>query len=595
MKKLAAFGQISILLISAVALTSCGQIVDQNLTMNSGFLPQVGISTKLPIKAKPFSFFAIDDFNKFDSLKSQVEQLLQEADLHQDLSLNQTTVEARKDNLYTVKYQYALQGIPVCNLQTLVHENARGDSHIISQIPELEDTTLPQSWSDLDDDMKAASDAIAENLIEVEGFKLIQNDSCLLVDENKLKAARILLVEVNSMPYQVTVTEGDVTNIEKKFFSATGTAEVYEKNPSDGTMKSFTLNNLVDSNNYLENQYFTTSTTGTKAEESSRTYNYSTSDERFDEVSAFVHTNEQYNWFVGKGHSWSSSDKLNITVHAVVGGTVNNALYTPGNGGSAPKIEIGDGDGSVLTNLPKDSDVSAHELGHHIIYDNITSTSGESLVLHEGLADYFTLARTGDSCLGESICPAGSSLCAVESQCLRTADNNYVLDVNTRSEPHLKSQFISGMLWDLRGNAVPADNLDQIVYNATRLMLGSSGYHDFILTMLIAEKNLYSGEYCDAIYKKAQDRGLTSAIADFDCSSSNLSIASRDNSGATITSTESSTESSGGGFFGCGVATGDRAKSSPLSSIFILFILIGLPMLAVGFRAKFKHRLSETA
>lgn len=78
----------------------------------------------------------------------------------------------------------------------------------------------------------------------------------------------------------------------------------------------------------------------------------------------------------------------------------------------------------MLTNLPVDADVIGHEFGHHIIYQTITSVSGESLILHEGLADYFTFAHTKDDSLGESICPAGSLACWTKGQCLRTANND---------------------------------------------------------------------------------------------------------------------------------------------------------------------------
>jgi len=577
-------GRFGITVISLIVITSCGKISDYQ----QGFIPEIGVALHAPIKASSFLFFDFNS-NQPNLIQLQVQDMLRDNNLHSDLSLRQISKQNNANNLKSIKYEYSLQNIPICSLQTIVHENSNGDADIVSQIPDLQDTSLPEFSTNLVEDINVSKLALEQNLIVTSDFKLTNSETCLSVNEKKLKATRILLVETNELPYQIIVTEGAVTSIEEKFFTASGTTEVYEKNPFDGTIKSFTLSDLSDENNYLENQYFTTTTTGTKAEESDRIYNYDATDGRFDEASAFVHVNEQYNWFVSKGHSWVGNDKLNITVHAVVNNTVNNALYTPANGSSAPKIEVGDGDGSVLQNLPKDSDVTAHELGHHVIYDNLTSTSGESLVLHEGLADYFAFARTGDSCLGESICPAGSSLCAVESQCLRSAANSYVVGVNAPKEAHLKSQFVSGMLWDLRDNEIPADKLDQITYNSTRLLLGSSGYHDFVLTLLIAERSLYQGTYCEAIYQKAKDRGLGPDISDFDCNTEDLNISSRDNSGASITNTESTTEtSSSGGLFGCGVATND-SRTSPFSSAWLLFMLLGVPMSLISIKEKLRR------
>ena len=80
-----------------------------------------------------------------------------------------------------------------------------------------------------------------------------------------------------------------------------------------------------------------------------------------------------------------------LDIHARPGGSKNNALYVPKETETdAAKIMIGNGDGNILKNLPQDREVISHELGHHIIYHHITQTSGESLILHEGLADFFT-------------------------------------------------------------------------------------------------------------------------------------------------------------------------------------------------------------
>src|SRR5690606_34583582 len=107
--------------------------------------------------------------------------------------------------------------------------------------------------------------------------------------------------------------------------------------------------------------------------------------------------------------------------------------------------------------LSTNSDVVAHEFGHHVEFESLQETRGESLVMNEGLTDYFAMARSGDSCLGESICPYNSSInCEVNQKapkqsCLRSATAvKYVLNENTKTDAHFKSQFISGMLWDLR-------------------------------------------------------------------------------------------------------------------------------------------------
>ena len=147
----------------------------------------------------------------------------------------------------------------------------------------------------------------------------------------------------------------------------------------------------------------------------------------------------------------------------------------------------------VLDNLPKDTDVISHEYGHHVIYKSLKSTRGESLILHEGLADFFVFARTGDGCLGESICPSGSQICEVD-QCLRTADNSLVYGegLYPHKPAHQKGQLISGYLWDLaQSNDVPLEDLERMVLRAIDLLVSDSGIEHFMLALYNADQELH--------------------------------------------------------------------------------------------------------
>lgn len=161
-----------------------------------------------------------------------------------------------------------------------------------------------------------------------------------------------------------------------------------------------------------------------------------------------------------------------------------------------------------------------HEFGHHVIFRSIKTTSGESLVLHEGLADFLAYAKTGNNCLGESICPIDSPLnCAVKAQCLRTAENSFIYGgATTPREPHLKSQFISGMLWDIHeDDGVPLFDLSKIVIKSIEYLTYNSGYRHLIVALIHADTDLYNGRYCMNIYKHASQRGLSGLISDFGC------------------------------------------------------------------------------
>ena len=132
---------------------------------------------------------------------------------------------------------------------------------------------------------------------------------------------------------------------------------------------------------------------------------YAAGTSEFDETSMFTNPNRIHDWFQSIGYTTFGDEKNELTVHGFLDNTANTAVYLPqATTAGQPSIVVGDGDNKLLQNLLTDSDVVGHQFGHHIIYATITRTSGESLVLHEGIADFFTFARTGNACLGQSIC-----------------------------------------------------------------------------------------------------------------------------------------------------------------------------------------------
>lgn len=123
----------------------------------------------------------------------------------------------------------------------------------------------------------------------------------------------------------------------------------------------------------------------------------------------------------------------------------NNAQYIPATDSLPTRILLGRGDGVQLRNLSSDPDVVTHELGHHIIYEYIKTAQGDSGVLHEGMADYFTYVMMNRPILGTTLVP--------DRPYLRTA----ILDAHDRYDQlpkdapaHQKGQYWSALLWRLR-------------------------------------------------------------------------------------------------------------------------------------------------
>lgn len=261
-------------------------------------------------------------------------------------------------------------------------------------------------------------------------------------------------------------------------------------------------------------------------------------DPRYDELVAYFAVTRAMSWFrglmvAGNGDfldekSWSSlrsdfglssapQNRLTIyvrtqTVMPTGESTPDNAVYLPSGstGVSAPEILIGtgwedDGRQSIpreLQYLGKDADVTMHEFGHHIVFRAVTEVRGESLAMHEGFADYFTYAVTGNSSLAESVVSIGVPLrSATQPGTLKS----YSL---ATTPPHKAGEFWSTVLWDIRSTMGPWTDsfhkMDKIVWHAIDYMKSNEGYYGAIAAMARAAEDFAAATGDDAILLKEQ-------------------------------------------------------------------------------------------
>ena len=411
---------------------------------------------------------------------------------------------------------------------------------MMGEAPKFADGNVPSlnDWPSQDEAFHRVSEAIADGF-QVASANAAQKSAerCLLVVEESLKPAWEITIEIDQLIYRGWADHHQSYGAEPRFFSASGTASVYVENPRTGSIKDVSLTGLDEGTQELKSAYFETYPVGkTKASSSSRTYSYTTSQIQFDETSVFTHASRQMDVFnslrkdlTGKAYDFAG-DRILIVVHAQPGGTPNNALYQPKSSSSygQPTIMIGDGDGSILQNLSWDSDVVAHELGHHIVFEYLKSISGQSLTLHEALADFFTFSRSGDACLAESICPDGSpsyvnrGACWTAKECLRSGETNIkatdkvIPDTSISiKDGHIRGQVVSGNLWDLRKSGkIPAADLTKLVFKAVTYLRDSSGFRDLQLALFLADQELFAKKYASALYDAAVARGFEAYITD---------------------------------------------------------------------------------
>jgi hypothetical protein len=409
---------------------------------------------------------------------------------------------------------------------------------------------------------------------------IFPSQECLAVANGNYVNVAIVPWEASGLSFESVVNNTGILETTATHFQVDATAKIYPNNVNDDELQEFPIKGLK-SGGYLESTQLKSvvdTSTYTRAKSTDNKFNFNVGTDEFDQVSSFVNVYRTLSWFNTLGYNNFGKDQIQIKVHQLPGGGPNNAYYSPASSiDPKPSILIGDGDGHTLQNLATDADVVSHEFGHHVIYHSIKKTSGESLVMHEGIADYFTYARTGNSCLGESICPSSSNACMVREQCLRTADNDFALgDADLPSNAHLQSQFLSGMLWDLQTKDGIGNELPEMVLKAIDLLVSDSGYKHLIIALLTIDDDEHDGKFCKKIISRAKSRGLSSKLEGVSCKGELPAIVEgASNSNEQVTSQGSSSKKKG---LFCAIASNHKQSQVPF---FVLLVLMPFALIVL--------------
>ncbi len=423
------------------------------------------------------------------------------------------------------QYEFSVDGIKLCQFEVKAHRSFDGALTVLGDIPSINPTQTYriEDWPNVSDTVQT----VVSSEYNPQPFANVTTNSheaCLWVEQDELVPVWRLTLQFGNLLYHAIASDSYVFEFLPQHFHAEGRAEIYPNNTLDAAKQEFTF--PVSESGYLENDYFVTvldSPQDNYAYASDYNFVFADDTSEFEETSIFTNSNRALQWLQSMGYENFGNSPIRLIVHASFSGDTNNALYQPSTDYSM--IYVGDGDGIILDNLATDADVVSHELGHHVVYHSIKNISGESLVVHEGLADFLTFSRTGDACLGESICPETSGICSMPQQCLRSAENDYLLtSPDLPQQAHLRSQFLSGLLWDLREvDGIPADDLTRMLLKAIELFVSNSGYQHVILGLMVVDDAEYGGQYCSRIYDRAIARGLAEKLEGFACNSvSNL-------------------------------------------------------------------------
>ncbi len=426
-------------------------------------------------------------------------------------------------------FRFYLKGVPLCDFHARSHLLSDGSGFLTGDVPTVHgydpDLLATQdtsgSWPDLETAQQRIKDSLFSDQFTDDAASFYRPERCFFIKDQRLIPVWRQLVRWGGAPYQVLANHNDVFKMEPQFFTVDGKATSYGHNKTTPATTERALIGLVGDGTLTTEWLKTVVPDGfPKAKEPSHVFSYAPTDRKIEEVTAFANAQDHLRWFQNLGFQWYGPKPLEVRIHIKPQNKANNALFEPGDetANTPPTITIDDGDGVELQNLVTDGDVVSHEMGHHIIFRTLKSVSDQSLVLHEGLSDYFVFARTGDPCLGETICPADSGQCMQPGKCLRSAANRLVFnDANwqafsgtrTKQLGHLHGQLISGMMWDMRSsNQISNDDLARLTLKAVSLFAETSSFCQFIRALYAADKDMFAGKYFELIKFVGGERGL---------------------------------------------------------------------------------------
>lgn len=280
-----------------------------------------------------------------------------------------------------------------------------------------------------------------------------------------------------------------------------------DKNDADSTalnnqLKTVTLKGLNGSG-YLAGDYVTIASK-VKTYSASFQYNYTRSNDRFEDVMAYYHidTLQRYIQQLGFNNINNRSIKANVNTS-----TADNSFYSP----STKALTFGSGG----VDDAEDAGVIAHEYGHSI-QDNQVSGFGNSQeggAMGEGFGDFLgatyedAVSDTGygKACIGEW---DSTSYSSTNPTCLRRLDNNKVYPKDIVNEVHDDGEIWSQGEYDM-AQAFGRDIATKIILQSHWSLTPNATFRDGARAIKQADALLYGGQHGAEIDRIWAARGIS--------------------------------------------------------------------------------------
>lgn len=320
--------------------------------------------------------------------------------------------------------------------------------------------------------------------------------------------------------WQVTLDarSGDTLALVDRVASLVGIGNIYDKNAVSTPMPSGQSLFDLDTSGYLSGSY--TRVVDRRAAAAFRPdaiFTFPSGDERFAQTSVYRNLTNVGRYAVSRGFPAFPGPILAFTnlPDPVTGvGELNNAYYDPGIppvglGLPAivpPSFGFGNGDGVLTANLGTDSDVAAHEMGHHLfellVSPLVLSARDPVLAMTEGVADTAAALQSADPNVGESTIPG--------QPYLRTLANTASFPVGAGViDPHEIGLIYGGANWDMIG-LFGADAFTDMLLSALATLPPNPFQYEYRDAFLAADQALNGGANATQIRSVFTARGFDS-------------------------------------------------------------------------------------
>lgn len=364
-------------------------------------------------------------------------------------------------------------------------------------------------------------DQVSEKLEIDSSLPIERKEKCYTIKENRIIPVWKIKVLRELDPYQILVSEKEIISVKPLFFHSDANIRVYDEKDIPGNktlvMKDYTIRDSSSGGTLCSARFRVVADDGytiPQKEDLNFIFNPESESEFFDQASLYVYAHLQASYIESlySVEKWYGP-QIELVSDMKNDGMTNGAQYVPGDSLTKPQIRMPKGDGKKLHQIRRDNEAVQHEVGHHVLYRSVQDPTGESLVIHEGVADAFVQLRTKNACLGEQLCV--NDLLCTSNDCLRSADNTYTVNSpDLPFEAHLQSQLISGLFWDI-ALKVGHDEVAAWLNYAIDFLPERAYFEDLVIALYNSLEQLHNNKkvtsfdtYCESLLIAYKKRGF---------------------------------------------------------------------------------------